>query len=186
MCLDPLSMALASAGAGGGGFAGILGSLGIGSVGTAASVASGAVGAYSAVQQGKAAQRAAEATATAQEAAARQTIAQGEEESTRQRRAGAAQMAAQKVAMAANGVDLGSAAAIETLNDTKLAIEDDAFAIRTNAGNQAKGLAQTAANSRTEGRNARSQAGWGAFNTVLGTAARVGPKFASMARSGAY
>lgn len=180
-------MALASAGVPGvGGISGILGSLGLGGIGTAASAASGAVGAYSALQQGKAAESAAKATAAQQEEAARETLRQGTEESDRQRRAGAVQMAQQKIAMAANGVDIGSASAIEVMDDTKAMIEDDAFAIRYNAGQQARGYAQQAANSLTQGRNARSDARWGAFNTILNTGARVGPKFRAWSQAGAY
>lgn len=180
-------MSLAAAGVPGvGGLSGILGALGMGGIGTAASAASGAVGAYSALQQGKAAESAAKATAAQQEEAARETLRQGTEESDRQRRAGAVQIAQQKIAMAANGIDLGSASAIEVMDDTKAMIEDDAFAIRYNAGQQAGGYAQQAANSLTQGRNAQSEARWGAFNTVLNTGAKVGPKFRAWSQAGAY
>lgn len=187
MCIDPLSMSLAAAGVPGvGGISGILGALGMGGIGTAASAASGAVGAYSALQQGNAAESAAKATAAQQQEAAVESLRQGTEESDRQRRAGAAQIAQQKIAMAANGVDLGAASAIEVMDDTKAMIEEDAFAIRHNAGQQAKGYAQQAANSLTQGRNARSESRWGAFNTILNTGARVGPKFRAWSSAGAY
>lgn len=182
-----MSAALVSAGVPGvSGITGILSSIGIGSIGTAASAASGAVGAYSAIQQGNAAKEAAKATAAQQEAAARESLRQGEQESDKQRRAGAAMMAQQKVAMAANGIDLGSTAAIEVLDDTKTGIEQDAFAIRHNATSTAMGYAQQAANSLTQGRNARSESRWGAFNTILNTGAKVGPKFRAWSNAGAY
>ncbi|MTH65076.1 hypothetical protein [Paracoccus shanxieyensis] len=189
MCADPLTMALTAAGAptGIGGFFGSLfGGAGLGGIGTAASAASGVVGAYSAIQQGNAAAAAAEATAKAQEAAATDALRQGEDESDRQRRAGAAMMAQQRVATAANGVDASSASALEMLDDTKRLIEDDAFAIRQNAQRQAEGFGQAAANSRTEASNARSAGRWEAAGTLLTTGARVGSKYSQWAlqRSG--
>lgn len=187
MCVDPLSAALVAAGVPGvGGISGILGSLGLGGIGTAATVASGAVAGYSAVQQGKAAEQAAKATSSQQEEAARETIRQGDQESDRQRRAGAANIAQQKIAMAANGIDLGSTNAIEVMDDTKAAVEQDAFAIRHNARTGAQGYAQQAANSLTAGRNAKSEGRWGAFNTILSTGAKIGPKFKAWSNAGAY
>lgn len=186
MCLDPLSTALVAAGVPGvGGISGMLGSIGLGSIGTAASVASSAAAGYSAIQQGNAAEAAAKATARQQEAAARESIRQGNEESDRQRRAGAGMLAQQKIAMAANGIDLGSQAAIEVLDDTKRGVEEDAFAIRHNATNQATGYAQQAANSLTAGQNAQRDARWNATGTLLTSAAKVGPKWRQWA-AGAY
>lgn len=158
----------------------LLGSMG--SIGTAASVASGAVGAYSAIQSGNAAAKAAEATARQQEAAAREALTQGEDESDRQRRAGASMMGQQRVAMAANGIDASSASAIELLDDTKAGVEDDAFAIRKNALRSAQGMSQMAANSRAEGANAKSQGLWSAAGTILSTGAKVGEKYSQWAR----
>lgn len=174
MCFVPALAALGTAAQAGGGLFSSLGSL--------FSIGSGVVGAYSAVQQGRAAQAAAEATAKQQEAAARESIRQGEDESERKRRAGAAVLAQQRVAMAANGVDVSSASAIEMLDDTKAAIEDDAFAIRQNFRNQAGNYSQMAANSRTEGANALSQGRWGAAGTILATGAKVGEKYSQWAR----
>lgn len=185
-------MALVSAGVQGvGGLSGTIASVmgavgGMGGLGTAASAASGLVGAYSAVQQGNAAKEAAKATANQQEAAARESLRQGEQESDRQRRAGAAMMAQQKVAMAANGIDLGSQAAIEVLDDTKVGIEQDTFAIRHNATNNAGAYAQQAANSLTGGANAQREARWGAAGTLLTTGAKIGPKWRQWANAGAY
>lgn len=158
----------------------------MGAVGTVASAASGVVGAYSAIQSGNAAAAAAEATAKQQEAAARESVIAGDEESDRQRRAGAAVLSQQKIAMAANGVDLNSTSALELLDDTKAGIEQDAFAIRKNATNQAQNYSQMAANSLTEGRNAKSQGTWGAAGTLLSTGAKVGEKYSQWARKGSY
>lgn len=152
-------------------------------LGTIATIGSGAIGAYSSIQSGNAAAAAAEATAKQQDAAAKQTLIQGEEESDRQRRAGAVMMAQQRVAQAANGIDASGTTAIEMLNDTKAAIEDDAFAIRQNAQRSAQGLSQQAANSLTEGQNAKREGFWGGMGTILSTGARVGEKYSQWARS---
>lgn len=85
--------------------------------------------------------------------------------------------------MAANGIDTSAASAIEQLDSTKGAIEDDAFAIRKNATQQAGVYSQQAANSRAEGANARSAGMWGAAGTLLTTGAKVGPKYSEWARS---
>lgn len=178
-------MALISGGAGGQGvLAGITGLFSsFGGWGTAATVASGAAAGYGAVQQGNAVQAAAEATAKQQDAAAVDSLRQGEDESDRQRRAGAGILAQQRVAMAANGIDASAASAIEMLDSTKGDIEFDAFAIRQNAGRQAAGLSQQATNSRVEGQNALSAGRWNAAGTLLNTGAKVGAKYSQWARS---
>ena len=184
MCVpfDPLTLALASAGAPTGGMAGLFSIFGgAGGLGTAAQAASGVVGAASSLANGRAAASAAQASANAQEKTARDLLEQGEEESDRQRRAGASALSQQKIAMAANGVDLGSAAAIETLDASRSAIEDDAFAIRKTATGRANNMFQTAANSRTEGKSAKSQSMFGAASSLLSTGARVGSKYSAWA-----
>ncbi|QRZ14736.1 hypothetical protein JWJ88_17375 [Paracoccus methylovorus] len=184
MCLDPLSAALSAAGAPVGPMAWLSNIFSsFGGLGTVATAASGAASAYAAVQQGNAAQAAAEATAKQQEAAARESLQQGEEESDRRRRAGAGLLAQQRVAMAANNVDVSAASAIELLDDTKAGIEDDAFAIRQNFRNQAGNYSQMATNSRAEGGSAASQGLWGGVGTILSTGAQVGSKYSHWARN---
>lgn len=183
MCVDPLSAALVTAGAKGG----LLSVFsGLGGLGTAASTAAGLVGAYSAVQQGQAAKAAAQATARQQEEAARDSLRAGEEESDRQRRAGAAMLSQQRIAMAANGVDVSASSAIEQLDNTRTLIEQDAFAIRKSALNQGRGLMQQATNSRVEGDSAASAGLWGGVGTLLTTGAKVGSKYAAWSRQARY
>lgn len=186
MCLPALAAlpgimgGLAGAGAAGGAggiFSGLSG------LATAAQVGAGVVGATAAVSNGMAANAAAKATARQQDAAAAESMRAGEEESDRQRRAGAAILSQQRIAMAANGVDVGSTAAIETLDATRQNIEDDAFAIRRTAAGQATGYSQQAANSRVQGRNARSAGMFEAAGTLLSTGAKVGAKYASWQRA---
>lgn len=173
-------MALTAAGAPTGGLMGIFSSFG--GLGTAASAASGVLGAYSAVQQGQAAKVAAKATAAQQEAAARDSLRAGEDESDRQRRAGAAMLSQQRVAMAANGIDVSASSAIEQLDSTKGLIEEDAFAIRKSALNQGRSYMQQAVNSRVEGENAASAGLWNGVGTLLSTGAKVGSKYSQWAR----
>lgn len=184
MCADPLTMALISGGAGGQGMlAGVTGLFSsFGGMGTALAAASTATAAYSGVQAGNAAKDAAKATAARQEEAARDSLRMGEDESDRQRRAGAAVLAQQRVAMAANGIDASAITAIEQLDDTKRLIETDAFAIRQNATKQATGFSQQAANSITEGLNAQSQGRMGAVSSLLSGGAKVGAKYSQWAR----
>lgn len=185
MCVPALAALPGLAGAASGsGFLGGLSGIAssFGGWGTVATAASTAVAGYSAVKSGNAAQAAAEATAKQNDAAARDSIRQGEDESDRQRRAGAAVLAQQRVAMAANGVDASGATAIEMLDDTKAAIEDDAFAIRKNATNQARNFTQSAVNARVEGDNAASAGRWGAAGSLLSGGAKVGAKYSQWAR----
>lgn len=173
-------MALTAAGAPTGGLMGIFS--GFGGLGTAASAASGVIGAYSSIQQGQAAKAAAKATAAQQEAAARDSLRAGEDESDRQRRAGAAMLSQQRVAMAANGIDVSASSAIEQLDNTRGLIEEDAFAIRKSSLTNANSYMQQAANSRAEGANAASAGMWGGVGTLLSTGAKVGSKYSQWAR----
>lgn len=157
-----------------------------GGLGTAASAASGLVGAYSSIRNANAANAAAQATAKQQEQAALDSLRQGEDESDKARRAGASMMAQQRVAQAANGIDVSAPSALEVLDDTKRGVEQDAWAIRKNANNAATGYMQQAANTRQEGRNALSQGRWGSAGTLLTTAATVGDKYSQWARRRAY
>jgi hypothetical protein len=150
MCIDPVSaMALiSSATASVGTAAAAAGTMG--TIGTIASVGGGIISAYSQVQNSKAQAAAATRTAQAQDVAALQAIEQGEQESDKRRRSGAALQAENTVGMAANGVDVGSAQALDVLDDGQFLIEEDAFTIRENSRRSGTGMAQAAANSRAD------------------------------------
>ena len=179
MCIDPVTaMALiSSATASVGTAAAAAGTMG--TIGTIASVGGGIISAYSQVQNSKAQAAAATRTAQAQDVAALQAIEQGEQESDKRRRAGAALQAENTVGMAANGVDVGSAQALDVLDDGKFLIEEDAFTIRENSRRSGTGMAQAAENSRAEAQTARSNATFAPIKTMLTTAATVGNKYAS-------
>lgn len=186
MCFDPISALGALKGIGtaltGGGAAASAGGF-WGTLGTAATAGSGLISAYSAIQSGNAQAAAANATADAQERAALEALEAGERENLLARRRAAQFNGDNRVAMAANGVDVNSATALDLLNDNRLQQEEDAFAIRENARRSANTYGQQAANSRTEARGAKSAGRWGAAGTILGTAARVGERFRPMVNS---
>lgn len=186
MCFDPISAlgalkGITTAIMGGGAATGAAASGSIwGTLGTAATVGSGLVSAYSAIQSGNAQAAAANATAAAQDKAALEALEAGERENLLARRRAAQFTGENRVAMAANGVDVNSATALDLLNDDRMQQEEDAFAIRENAVRSANAYGQQAANSRTEARNAKSAGRWGAVGTVLGTAAKVGERYRPM------
>ena len=131
------------------------------------------------MQNAKAQAEAATRTARAQEQAAREALEQGADESDRRRQAGAALMGENRAAMAANGVDVTGAQALDVLDDTRFLIEEDAFAIRENSRRQARNFSQSAANSRTQAENARRDAFFAPVQTLLSTASSVGRQYSS-------
>jgi len=175
MCIDPVT-AIA-------GIQAATASIGttLGTIGTISSIGGGVVSAYAQVQNSKAQAAAATRTAQSQDEAARDAIEQGNQESDKKRRAGAALIAENKAGMAANGMDVGSAQALDVLDDTQSLITEDAFTIRENSRRTATNLAQGAANSRAQASSANSQAFFAPVQTLLSTAARVGNKYASWA-----
>lgn len=138
---------------------------------TVATIGSTAVSAAAAIQQGKTA----EANAEYMEEAARKEVEAGERDSDRQRLRGAKLMGEQKVKMAANGIDLGSDAALDVLDDTKTLIEEDAFSIREGAYNDATGSLRQAANYKAEANMAPLNAG----GLILGGASKVASRWDS-------
>jgi len=175
MCFDPVT-AIA-------GISSAISSIGttLGAIGTIASIGGGVISAYAQVQNSKAQAAAATRTAEAQDEAARDAIEQGKQESDKRRRAGAALQAENVAGMAANGIDVGGAQALDVLDDSQFLIEEDAFTIRENSRRQATNLAQGAANSRAEAASAKSNAFFAPVQTLLSTASKVGNKYASWA-----
>jgi len=175
MCFDPISMAATLKAAT------VAVGTTLGGVGTAATVGAGAITAYSQVKNMRSQAAAASATAAAQDEAARQAVEQGEQESDRLRTRSSVAEGENIAAMAAQGVDVNSAQAIDILDDNRFLAEEDAFTIRSNAGRRADQFSQSAANSRSQARTARSNAIWQPVSTILTTGARVGSKYASWA-----
>ena len=170
MCFDPVT-AIA-------GIQTAVGSIGT-TLGTAASIGGGVISAYAQVQNAKAQAEAARRTAQAQEEAARDALEQGAQESDRRRQVGAGMIAENTAAMAANGVDVTGAQALDVLDDTRFMVEEDAFAIRENSRRRAEGHSQAAANSLADASSARRNAFFAPVQTLLSTASSVGRRYAS-------
>lgn len=167
--------------------AGAAASTGIwGTIATAATVASGALSAYSQVQNSRASSRAAAQSAQIQEQAARDAIEQGEQESDQLRARAAQEQGENMVAMAAGGVDVEGAQALDLIGDYKSLVEEDAFSIRENARKTATGFSQQSANSMAESKTFSSNAFFKPIGTALGTVASVGNKYASWAQQGSF
>lgn len=177
MCFAAAALLPALGGAAGatGGITGALGTLG--TIGTVASATGGLLSAYSQMQNGRAQAAAASATAEQQNIAAQQAIEAGQRESDLSRRQFAREEGGNRVALAAAGIDVGSAAAIELLDSNRAEFEEDAFQIRENATRSANAYGRQAANSVAEARTARSNSLWQPLGTVLSTAASVSDRW---------
>ncbi len=151
----------------------------MGTIGTVATIGGGVLSAYSQVQNANAQADTATRTANLQSEAALQALEQGNQESDIRRQQGAAARATNTAAMAANGVDVTGAQAIDVLDDSQTLLEQDAFAIRENSRRTAGNFSQASANSIASANSARSQAAFAPIKTLLGTAASVGNKYKS-------
>lgn len=157
-----------------------------GTLGTVATIGSGVLSAYSMQQQGKAAAAAAGQQAAEQEREALQTMEAADRDDLLMRKQFAQQQGGNRVALAAAGVDVNSAQALELLGENTREFEQDALVIRTNASRQANTMGRAAMATRQEGANARSAANWGSFGTILGTATKVGDRYKKYVGQRAY
>lgn len=166
--------------AGGAAATGAAGASGIlGTLGTVATVGSGVIGAISQYTNAKAQADAAAQTAAFQDEQARERLEQAEEEAVLRQRAGAAQIAKNQAAMAANGIDLSGDFAIDQLATDRLILEEDVLAIRENGRRSAQAGFQQSANSRAQADGFSRDAIFKPVGTILTTAAKVGNRYAS-------
>jgi len=205
MCFAPVISAIASIGSqigtALGGVAGTAGAAGAaGGLSTAFTIGGGLLSAYGQMQNARAAEasarasaRVSEQNARAQERANLEILEAGREESDKARRQAALTQGTQRAAMAANGVDVTSADAIDLIDDSRWLAEADAFAIRENARRRAQGGAVTAANyradadsARMDAASARSAAFYRPLGTILTTGAKVGSKYSAWAADDQY
>lgn len=156
-----MCVAMLAAGAAGGGLS------------TVMTVMSGVMGMMNAMN----AAETANANAEAAEEAAVDRLKAGERDSDISRRRTAQTMGNQKVAMAANGVDVNSASAIDMLDDTKFLGEEDAFAVREQARFDAQGQQVRAANYRNDATSAKMSG----FGSILTAGGKVASKWESFA-----
>lgn len=174
MCLDPITMMA--------GLKTMATSIGasLGGIGTALTIGSTAIGAYSQIQSSKTTEAVANANAAAQDAAARDAIEQGKDQSDKHRRAAAAGRSQNIAAAAANGVDVTGLGASEMFDDSLDMGEEDAFAIRENSVRAAEGHSQSAANYRAQASQAGRDAFYKPLSTLIKGASKVGNKYAHM------
>ena len=176
MCIDPASIMIGLKAVG----SAVTSSL-AGTLGTVATVGGGVLSAYSTLQSGKAAAAAANETAAQMDREALQAQEAADREEMLMRRRFAQQEGGNKVALAGSGVDVNSGAAIELLRENRTQFEEDARVIRTNAQRSANSLGMQARSIRQEGANTKFSSKANAFGTILGTASRMGDRYAKYA-----
>ena len=125
-----------------------------------ATVGGSVLSAGAAYQQGQVAKQTAENNAKMAEYAAQDAQKRGEEEATAIQRKGAALKSAQRVNLAAKGLDLGYGTAADLQDQTDFFTQSDVATTRTNAGREAW-------NSRARGQAMLSQGRADATNAML-------------------
>lgn len=160
----------------------------------AAGAAASTVGAYYSARSQQISARGAadiaEINAGQSELAAQQELARGNAAvATATQRAGQVK-GAQRAALAANGVDLGTGSAAEVLTSTDLAKENDINTITANAVRAAWGQRMQATNFKNEALTKRAGAdsispGMAAFTSLLGSATQVASSWYTLNKAGA-
>lgn len=131
----------------------------------------------------------AELNAQAAESDARNSLLRGERAEQRLRLDNAQLKSSQRVAIAGNGIDLGSDTAAAILTSTDVLGEIDANQTKANALREAWGHRTEAVNYRGEATMARGAAsgispGMSAFTTLLGSAGQVASQYYAAEKSG--
>ena len=140
-------------------------------------VASTAFAAKSAMDQGQASQKIANNNATMAEYAAADAVARGEKDAIEVQRKGAAMKSAQRVGMAAKGLDIGYGTAADLQDQTEFFTQSDVATTRTNARKEGwRGSAQ-AQDFRSQGAFASYNGNMQAAGTLLSGASKVDPKW---------
>lgn len=176
MCVDPVSIMAGLKAVG----SAVTSSL-AGGIGTAVTVGSGVLSAYSSLAAGKASAAAANETAAQMDREALQNQEAADREEMLMRRRFAQQEGGNRVALAAAGVDVNSDAALELLNEDRKQFEEDARVIRINAQRSSNAMGMQARSERQRGANDKASSRFNAFGTILGTASRVGDRYAKFA-----
>lgn len=124
---------------------------------------------------------------------AEDAIKRGQAEEEEHRRKVTQVKGSQRVAFAANGIDLGSDVVIDTLSDTAMLGELDALTIRNNAAREAYGYRvqgmnyeASAGNNSLAAKSAKSASRTSMFNTLLSGASTVGQNYADYKYKGVF
>ena len=139
---------------------------------TATAVAGGAT-AYGQYQQGQVNKQVAYNNARMAEYAAQDAQRRGEETAIKAQQRARQVKGAQRAAMAARGLDLGTGTAAELQDQTDFFGETDASTARFNASQDAWSSRAQRDSLRAQGRAAARQANLQAFGTVLGSGGQV-------------
>lgn len=154
-------------------------------VAAAAAVVGAGISAYGMVQQGKTAQQIANNNAKMAEYAAQDAQKRGEEDAMAAQRKAAALKSSQRVALAANGLDLSYGTAADLQDQTDFFGQADAATARTNASREAWRLRAGGQQEIAQGNAARSNANMQAAGTLISAAGSVASKWYSPSSSGA-
>ena len=140
-------------------------------------IASTALAAKSAHDQGRASQKIANNNATMAEYAAADAVSRGEKDAIEVQRKGAAMKSAQRVGMAAKGLDLNYGTAADLQDQTDFFTQSDMATTRSNARKEAwRGNAQ-AQDFRSQGEFAAYNGKMQAAGSLLSGASKVDPKW---------
>lgn len=142
-------------------------------LGLAVSAIGGGISAIGSANTGAAADTAAKDNAKVLDAAAVDTLKRGAAAAGQVRQEGSKVAGEQKVAIAANGVELSSGSARAVLADSALANEADAQAVTTSAAKEAWGLKKQATHLRKHGAAAAAAGTVGAVGSALGSTADI-------------
>lgn len=142
-------------------------------VGIATSLIGAGVSGYSQYQQGKQQDQAAETNAKISSMQAKDAADRGAIEERNVRNNTRALIAQQRVALAANGIDISSGTPLNLQAEAAGLGEVDAVTARTNSLRQAWGFDSEAANLRAKGKSARQAGMVGAAGTLLSGASNA-------------
>jgi len=133
--------------------------------------------AKSAMDQGAASQQIANNNAILAGYAAKDAQARGEEEAAAIQRKAASLKSAQRVSMAAKGLDLGYGTAADLQDQTDFFAQSDAATARTNAGREAWRSESQAQDFRSQGEMAAYNGNMSAMGTLLTGGSQVNEKW---------
>lgn len=146
-------------------------------IGLAATVGSTVLAASSAYQQGQVAKETAKNNAKMAEVAAQDAQVRGEEEAAAVQRKGASLKSAQRVSLAAKGLDLTYGTAADMQDQTDFFTQSDAATTRTNAGRDAWNQRARGQAMLQQGRADALNSQYQAAGSLLGGAGQVSEKW---------
>lgn len=147
-----------------------------------ATAAAGAVSAKSAYDQGQVAKQVGRNNAQMAEYAAEDAQRRGEEEAAAVQRKGAALKSAQRVSLAARGLDLTYGTAADLQDQTDFFTQSDVATTRDNARREAWNMRARGQQAMFEGEAAARTANLQAAGTLLGSAGQVADKWYTYTR----